>query len=217
METYLGIEPSHYRFAARSAPSAVRHSSSRRRDSNPFVVPGEHVPNPSATPANRESGHRDSNSAGTVWRTGFSPREIPAAGMTPEASGRPYFHRPGDGFGIAGAHVRNRTEPASIPTRCTSIVLHGQAHPDATLRGATIVEMLGNAPSRLLCRRSQRPSASIPGRRGILARTRFGCGVAGRQRIERCPTDLESVRPPWPAPCGASYENRTRLNPESRS
>jgi len=30
---------------------------------------------------------------------------------------------------------------------------------------------------------------------------------AGCQRIERCPTDLESVRPPWPAPCSASCGN----------
>ena len=49
------------------------------------------------------------------------------------------------------------------------------------------VEPSGNAPDRSACKAKQQPSASDP--------------MAGRQRIERCPSVLEAERPPWPATC----------------
>ena len=110
--------------------SAARHTSqSERRESNPHRKTWQIFALPiGLVRKHKESGHRDSNSAGTVWKTGFSPREIPA-------DGRPYSHhleRAAGAFGTAGAHVRNRTESASIPTRCTAIVLHRQAQRGAT-------------------------------------------------------------------------------------
>ena len=90
---------------------------------------GRFSPYQSASFANTtESGHRDSNSAGTVWKTGFSPREIPAMAVPIRTTCK----TAAGAFGTAGAHVRNRTESASIPTRCTAIVLHRQAQRGAT-------------------------------------------------------------------------------------
>ena len=40
----------------------------------------------------RESGHRDSNSAGTAWKAGFSPREMPANGRRYSHRRSRYFH-----------------------------------------------------------------------------------------------------------------------------
>lgn len=71
---------------------------------------------------------------------------------------------------------------------------------DLRADAAVLVESPGNAPGRSACKAKQQPSASDP-----------KVEMAGRQRIERCPSVLESERPPWPATCSAAYRSRTGL------
>jgi hypothetical protein len=207
-ETCHGIEPSHYRFAARSAhqccTSFERTAGIEPASKNLADFRLTNRPRSQTKRAGIEIRTRLTRLGRPASHLEKCPRPARAVAArsrcrraTAEASGRPYSHRPGDGFGIAGAHVRNRTEPTSIPTRCTSIVLHGQPRLDAT-RAETLQN---DFPL------SRRRQCSGPLTLGS------NPNAAGRQRIERCPTDLESVRSPWPAPCSASYENRTRLIP----
>jgi len=72
-------------------------------------------------------------------------------------------------FGTTGAHVRNRTEPPSIPMRCTTIVLHGQTH-----RGTTPPRCYREPLSKPLPSRVSRPvlpwTCSVTLRESLLAR-----------------------------------------------
>ena len=114
--------------------------------------------------------------------------------------------------GLEGRLLASRnTHVVAVPTDAARAARSGlpepmfgiEPNPPRYQRGARppccrgqIVEMLGNAPSRSACKANQQPSASIP----VAKRER-----AGRQRIERCPSDLESDRPPWPAPSGERF------------
>lgn len=155
------------------------------------------------------SGHRDSNSAGTAWKAGFSPREIPA-------SGRPYSHRykeqvlsglPEPTFGIEPNPPRYQrgARPSCCMGRRTAAQLG---------RDATSVDLLGNAPRKPACRAGAPPSAQAQFGSTRATRSRMNY----RQNAEESNLALrirKSAWPPWPALYDASYEERTRLTPLS--
>jgi hypothetical protein len=77
LETCLGIEPSPFSFADRSAPQCCTSRWSSQRESNSRISHGKAACCRNTLAASW-SGHRGSNSTGTAWKAGFSPREIPA-------------------------------------------------------------------------------------------------------------------------------------------
>ena len=143
-----------------------------------------------------ESGHRGSNSAGTAWKADFSPREYPH-------SGRPYWRC--SAFGIAGAHVRNRTEATSIRARRTPSCCVGKSH-----RGHN------SSPRCSQDIHSWRCSVTL--RDDLLARQVSGLPHPSPQVREE--SNLVGVRfgiepASSPRTCSASCGDRTRLIPET--
>jgi hypothetical protein len=204
METCCGFEPHPCAFAARCAPRAARRS-----ERPPGIEPGHRAWRARVLP--KTPWPRGAIGGSRARVAGLEDQSLT---LRPRSRIKSSWLRVTLPFRAAyqAARALSRTSRGNgvRPLHHLGLVAEGRSRCGVS----DFVEPLGNAPSRPACKASQQPSASGPVEfrsapsshaRVALAAATSHCAqrptldTAARQRIERCPSVLESDWPPWPA------------------